>query len=154
MRSPSTVKFRASPEAACTWPPWLSKLALVKLTLDTPSIKPPAVLLTSPVYRALKQAAPQVEIDALVYRETVPMLERTSSTMASTVPWGRPETARNTAMRWAVTGMPCWRRRAAGSDTRRDSVQFWIESRAFRHPTDSGKKAPISRKYPATFRVS
>jgi heptosyltransferase-3 len=32
------------------------------------------VLLTSPVYRALKQAVPGVEIDALIYRETVPML--------------------------------------------------------------------------------
>ena len=32
------------------------------------------VLLTSPVFSALKQAAPQAEIDALVYRETAPML--------------------------------------------------------------------------------
>ncbi len=32
------------------------------------------VLLTSPVFTALKQAAPQVEVDALVYRETLPML--------------------------------------------------------------------------------
>ena len=32
------------------------------------------VLLTSPVYSALKQASPAVEIDALVYRETSPML--------------------------------------------------------------------------------
>lgn len=33
------------------------------------------VLLSTPVFSALKQAAPQCEIDALVYRETVPMLE-------------------------------------------------------------------------------
>lgn len=32
------------------------------------------VLLTSPVFAALKRAAPHVEIDALVYRESVPML--------------------------------------------------------------------------------
>jgi len=32
------------------------------------------VLLTSPVFTALKHAAPQVEVDALVYRETLPML--------------------------------------------------------------------------------
>lgn len=32
------------------------------------------VLLTSPVYSTLKRAAPQVEIDALVYLETAPML--------------------------------------------------------------------------------
>lgn len=32
------------------------------------------VLLTSPVFSALKQAAPHAEIDALVYRETAPML--------------------------------------------------------------------------------
>jgi heptosyltransferase-3 len=32
------------------------------------------VLLTSPVFTALQRAAPQVEIDALVYRETAPML--------------------------------------------------------------------------------
>lgn len=34
------------------------------------------VLLTSPVFTALKRAAPHAEIDALVYRETLPMLER------------------------------------------------------------------------------
>lgn len=33
------------------------------------------VLLTSPVFSALKRAAPQCEIDALVYAETTPMLE-------------------------------------------------------------------------------
>lgn len=32
------------------------------------------VLLATPVFSALKRAAPQVEIDALVYRETVPLL--------------------------------------------------------------------------------
>lgn len=32
------------------------------------------VLLTSPVFTALKRAAPHVELDALVYRETAPML--------------------------------------------------------------------------------
>src|SRR5487761_2596599 len=32
------------------------------------------VLLTSPVFSVLKQAAPRAEIDALVYRETAPML--------------------------------------------------------------------------------
>jgi heptosyltransferase-3 len=32
------------------------------------------VLLTSPVYSALKQASPGIEIDALIYRETLPML--------------------------------------------------------------------------------
>ena len=32
------------------------------------------VLLTSPVFSVLKRAAPQAEIDALVYRETAPML--------------------------------------------------------------------------------
>ena len=32
------------------------------------------VLLTSPVFSALKAHAPQVEVDALVYRETLPML--------------------------------------------------------------------------------
>jgi heptosyltransferase-3 len=32
------------------------------------------VLLTSPVYSALRAAAPGVEIDALIYRETLPML--------------------------------------------------------------------------------
>jgi heptosyltransferase-3 len=32
------------------------------------------VLLTSPVFTALKRAAPSVEIDALIYRETLPML--------------------------------------------------------------------------------
>jgi heptosyltransferase-3 len=32
------------------------------------------VLLTSPVYSALRTAAPGVEIDALIYRETLPML--------------------------------------------------------------------------------
>lgn len=32
------------------------------------------VLLTSPVYTALKRTAPHVEIDALIYRETLPML--------------------------------------------------------------------------------
>ena len=34
------------------------------------------VLLTSPVFTVLKRAAPHAEIDALVYRETVPMLAR------------------------------------------------------------------------------
>ena len=34
------------------------------------------VLLTSPVFSALKRAAPHAEIDGLVYRETTPMLER------------------------------------------------------------------------------
>jgi heptosyltransferase-3 len=34
------------------------------------------VLLTSPVFTVLKRAAPHAEIDALVYRETLPMLER------------------------------------------------------------------------------
>jgi heptosyltransferase-3 len=33
------------------------------------------VLLTSPVYSTLKRAAPHLEIDALVYRETAPMLD-------------------------------------------------------------------------------
>lgn len=33
------------------------------------------VLLTSPVFTTLKRLAPQMEIDALVYRETLPMLE-------------------------------------------------------------------------------
>ena len=33
------------------------------------------VLLTSPVFSALKQAAPACEIDALVYADTAPMLE-------------------------------------------------------------------------------
>ncbi len=33
------------------------------------------VLLSSPVFTALKRAAPEAEIDALVYRETAPMLE-------------------------------------------------------------------------------
>jgi heptosyltransferase-3 len=33
------------------------------------------VLLTTPVFSALKQAAPQCEIDALIYRETRPMLD-------------------------------------------------------------------------------
>ncbi len=33
------------------------------------------VLLSSPVFTVLKRAAPQAEIDALVYRETAPMLE-------------------------------------------------------------------------------
>jgi heptosyltransferase-3 len=33
------------------------------------------VLLTSPVFSTLKRLAPQIEIDALVYRETSPMLE-------------------------------------------------------------------------------
>ena len=32
------------------------------------------VLLTSPVFSTLERAAPHVEIDALVYRETAPML--------------------------------------------------------------------------------
>ncbi len=32
------------------------------------------VLLASPVFTVLKRAAPQAEIDALVYRETAPML--------------------------------------------------------------------------------
>src|SRR5678815_5671283 len=32
------------------------------------------VLLTSPVFTVLKRAAPTAEIDALVYRETAPML--------------------------------------------------------------------------------
>jgi heptosyltransferase-3 len=32
------------------------------------------VLLTSPVFRALKMATPDVEVDALIYRETLPML--------------------------------------------------------------------------------
>ena len=32
------------------------------------------VLLTSPVFTVLQRAAPQAEIDALVYRETMPML--------------------------------------------------------------------------------
>ena len=32
------------------------------------------VLLTSPVFSTLKRAAPHVEIDALVYRDTAPML--------------------------------------------------------------------------------
>src|SRR5438552_15544671 len=34
------------------------------------------VLLTSPVFSVLKGAAPHVEVDALVYRETAPMLDR------------------------------------------------------------------------------
>ncbi|TMI09272.1 MAG: putative lipopolysaccharide heptosyltransferase III [Betaproteobacteria bacterium] len=34
------------------------------------------VLLTSPVFSVLKRAAPHVEVDALVYRETAPMLDR------------------------------------------------------------------------------
>ena len=34
------------------------------------------VLLVSPVFTVLKRAAPHAEIDALVYRETAPMLER------------------------------------------------------------------------------
>jgi heptosyltransferase-3 len=34
------------------------------------------VLLTSPVFSALKRAAPHAEVDALVYRETAPMLDR------------------------------------------------------------------------------
>jgi heptosyltransferase-3 len=34
------------------------------------------VLLTSPVFTVLRRAAPHAEIDALVYRETSPMLER------------------------------------------------------------------------------
>ena len=33
------------------------------------------VLLTSPVFTTLKRLAPKMEIDALVYRETSPMLE-------------------------------------------------------------------------------
>ena len=32
------------------------------------------VLLTSPVFTTLKRLAPQIEIDALVYRDTLPML--------------------------------------------------------------------------------
>ena len=34
------------------------------------------VLLTSPVFSVLRRAAPQAEVDALVYGETAPMLER------------------------------------------------------------------------------
>jgi len=34
------------------------------------------VLLTSPVFSVLRRAAPQAEVDALVYAETAPMLER------------------------------------------------------------------------------
>ena len=33
------------------------------------------VLLTGPVFRALKQAIPQAEVDAYIYKEALPMLE-------------------------------------------------------------------------------
>ena len=46
------------------------------------------VLLTSPVFTALARAMPEAEIDALVYRETAPMLAEPSGDRAD--PHDRP----------------------------------------------------------------
>ena len=50
-------------------------LAAVRRALVTKLRHHGDVLLASPVFTTLKRAAPHAEIDALVYRETAPMLE-------------------------------------------------------------------------------
>lgn len=50
-------------------------LHLVRRALVTKLRHHGDVLLTSPVFTALKRAAPECEIDALVYRDTAPMLD-------------------------------------------------------------------------------
>ena len=58
--------------ARCRTP---STLGLVRRALVTKLRHHGDVLLASPVFTVLKRAAPAAEIDALVYRETAPMLE-------------------------------------------------------------------------------
>ena len=63
------------------------------------------VLLTSPVFSALKHAAPQVEIDALVYRETAPMLaNHPAIAQIHTIDrdWKRQGIARQVAAEWRL----------------------------------------------------
>ena len=63
------------------------------------------VLLTSPVFSTLKRAAPQMEIDALVYRETSPMLANHPAIAAIHVidrDWKRRGLAAQVAGEWAL----------------------------------------------------
>ena len=63
------------------------------------------VLLASPVFTALKRAAPHAEIDALVYRETAPMLEgHPSIARVHTIDreWKRQGARRQLAAEWAL----------------------------------------------------
>ena len=63
------------------------------------------VLLTSPVFSTLKRAAPQMEIDALVYRETSPMLANHPAIAAIHVidrDWKRRGLAAQVAGEWTL----------------------------------------------------
>ena len=56
-------------------PPDAIDTSLVRRVLVTKLRHHGDVLLASPVFTVLKRALPSAEIDALVYRETAPMLE-------------------------------------------------------------------------------
>src|SRR5437764_5862583 len=63
------------------------------------------VLLTSPVFATLKRAAPHIEIDALVYSDTAPMLaNHPSIARLHTIDrdWKRQDTLRHIASEWAL----------------------------------------------------
>src|SRR6478609_9567881 len=63
------------------------------------------VLLTSPVFSTLRRLAPQMEIDALVYRETSPMLANHPAIAAIHVidrDWKRHGLAAQVAGEWAL----------------------------------------------------
>ena len=63
------------------------------------------VLLTSPVFSTLKRAAPQIEIDALVYSDTAPMLaNHPAIARLYTIDreWKRQDTLRHVASEWAL----------------------------------------------------
>ena len=63
------------------------------------------VLLASPVFTALKRAAPHAEVDALVYRETAPMLERHPAiAQVRTIDrdWKRQGARRQVAAEWTL----------------------------------------------------
>jgi len=63
------------------------------------------VLLASPVYSTLKHAAPHIEIDALVYSDTAPMLENHPAiTRLFTIDreWKRQDAVRHFASEWAL----------------------------------------------------
>ena len=63
------------------------------------------VLLTSPVFSTLKRAAPHIEIDALVYSDTAPMLaNHPAIARLYTIDreWKRQDTLRHVASEWAL----------------------------------------------------
>jgi heptosyltransferase-3 len=72
--SPSSPAFAALPDPAAAAPADAIAFTAIRRVLVTKLRHHGDVLLTSPVFSTLRRAAPQAELDALVYADTAPML--------------------------------------------------------------------------------